>query len=58
MKHQRQYDKEFRVNAVKHYENGKKSLLQVARDLELPSSTLSGWVKEYKENGEESFGKN
>jgi len=55
MRNQRQYDKEFRINAVKHYESSNKSLLQIAKDLGIPSSTLSGWVQEYKDHGEQSF---
>lgn len=52
---QRTYDKEFRINAVKHYQSGEKSLAEVANSLGVPVSTLSGWVKEYKEQGENAF---
>lgn len=55
MRRQRQYDKEFRINAVKQYESGSKSLVQLAKDLGIPASTLSGWIKEYKQHGEQSF---
>ena len=55
MRNQRQYDKEFRINAVKHLKNSDKSLKEVAKDLGIPKSTLRGWIKEYKEHGEKSF---
>lgn len=55
MSRQRTYDREFRINAVKHYENSGKSLKETATGLGVPLSTLSGWVKEYKEQGEDAF---
>lgn len=55
MARQRTYDKEFRINAVKHYESSGKGLKEVAEGLGIPISTLSGWVKEYKEQGENAF---
>lgn len=55
MRSQRQYDREFRINAVKHYLSSEKGMVQIAKDLGIPSSTLCGWVKEYKEHGEDSF---
>jgi transposase-like protein len=55
MRNQRKYDKEFRMNAVKHYESRGKSIDAVSKDLGIPSSTLYGWVQEYKEHGEQSF---
>ena len=55
MKQQRKYDKEFRLSAVKHYESGGKSLREVAEALGIPISTLSGWIKEYKEQGDQAF---
>jgi transposase len=55
MRKQRKYDKEFRINAVKHYESIGKSVGEVAEALGIPSSTLHGWIKEYKEHREQSF---
>ena len=55
MKKQRQYDKEFRINAIKHFESSGKSLSQVAKDLGIPPSTFCGWVQEHKQHGEQSF---
>jgi len=50
----RTYDKEFKLNAVLLHKNGK-SAAQVCRDLGIPESTFSGWVKEYDKNGGECF---
>jgi transposase len=55
MRNTRRYDKEFRVNAIKHLKNGDKSLREVAEGLGISVSTLSGWVKEYELHGEKSF---
>lgn len=55
MRDARKYDKEFRINAVKHYESSGKSLKEVGESLGIPISTLSGWIKEYKAHGEQSF---
>jgi transposase len=55
MRNTRKYDKEFRINAVKHLKNSNKSLKEVAESLGVPISTLNGWAKEYEQNGEESF---
>ena len=30
-------------------------MTEVARNLGVPTSTLTGWVKEYKEHGDNSF---
>lgn len=51
----RKYDKEFRINAVKHYESSGKNATEVAKALGVPASTLAGWIKEYHENKEQSF---
>lgn len=51
----RRYDREFKINAVKHYESSGKKLNEVAEGLGIPSSTLAGWIKEYKEHKEQSF---
>lgn len=55
MRNTRKYDKEFRINAVKHLKSSDKGLKEVADGLGVPRSTLSGWVKEYEEHGEKSF---
>jgi transposase len=55
MKNQRQYDREFKLNAVKLYQEGSKSLDKVALDLGIPMQTLASWVKQFKEHGDKGF---
>ena len=55
MKEQRKYDKEFKLNVVKHYRESGKSLATISKDFEVPLSTLGGWIKEFKEQGDKSF---
>lgn len=55
MKNQRQYDREFKLNAVKLYLESGKSLIKLASDLGIPIATLGAWVKQFKEHGLESF---
>jgi transposase-like protein len=55
MKNQRKYDREFKLNAVKLYREGNKSLVKLATDLGVPMTTLAQWVKQFKEHGDESF---
>jgi len=50
----RTYDKEFKLNAISLRKNGK-SAAQVCRDLGIPESTFSGWMKEYNQEGEKGF---
>ena len=42
MRNTRRYDKEFRINAVKHLKSSDKGLREVAESLGIPVSTLSG----------------
>ena len=51
----RNYDREFKLNAVKLYRESQKPMSKISKDLEIPISTLSGWVKEFASHGEESF---
>ena len=51
----RNYDREFKLNSVKLHINGGKKANRVCKDLGIPDSTFSTWVKEYRENGEDSF---
>lgn len=50
----RTYDKEFKLNAIELYKNGKK-LTQVCRDLGIPESTFCGWIELYNKDGVNSF---
>ena len=51
----RNYDREFKLNAVKLYRETQKPMSKISKDLEIPMSTLSGWVKQFEAHGEESF---
>jgi transposase len=55
MKKQRQYDREFKLNAVKLYRESGKGLAKIASDLGIPMSTLSTWMRQFKEHGKDSF---
>jgi transposase len=48
----RKYDREFKINAVKLYQNGKKPRAEVGRDLGVPESTFAKWVREVEKEGE------
>jgi transposase-like protein len=50
----RTYDKEFKLNAVALYKNGKK-FNEVCKELGIPGSTFSGWIKQCEKEGESSF---
>jgi len=47
----RNYDREFKLNAVRLHPNGGKKASKVG----IPDSTFFLWVKEYSENREDSF---
>jgi len=51
----RNYDKEFKLNAVKRYRESQKPMSKISKDLEIPISTFSASVKEFESHGEESF---
>ena len=51
----RNYDREFKINSVKLYRESQKSMTQVCKDLGIPISTFTGWVKEFADHGEDSF---
>lgn len=51
----RNYDKEFKLNAVKLYIQSGRSYQQVGDELGVPSATLVGWVLAHKKEGEEAF---
>ncbi|MBP1760339.1 MAG: hypothetical protein H6Q63_1256 [Firmicutes bacterium] len=48
----KRYSEEFKVEAVRMVLEGNKSQNQVASDLGLSGTTLSGWVCKYKANPE------
>lgn len=51
----RKYDRDFKVNAVQLYLQGKGSLSQLSEELGIPSSTLEGWIQAHKLAGEQAF---
>ena len=53
----RVYDKEFKLNAVKLYLEGRgtRGLEKVATDLGIPPATLYNWIKLYAAGGAEEF---
>ena len=50
----RTYDKEFKLNAIALYKNGK-PWAEVCHDLGIPEATFWHWIKKFKEEGQESF---
>ena len=50
----RSYDKEFKLNALELYKNGKKTS-DICRDLEIPYGTFWSWLKQYEAEGSQSF---
>jgi transposase len=50
----RTYDKEFKLNALELYKNGK-SKTKTCRDLGIPCGTFWGWLKQSRAEGIESF---
>lgn len=55
MRNVRKYDREFKLNAVKHYRESGKKLVEVADDLGVPRTTFYAWVNDFAKHGEESF---
>jgi transposase len=50
----RTYDKEFKINAVELYKNGKKPA-EICKDLDIPDATFWQWKKAYEKEGKKSF---
>lgn len=55
MRNVRKYDKEFKLNAIKLYQESKKDHKEIAENLGIPPSTLYTWIQEYKINGDKGF---
>ena len=51
----RNYGKEFKLNAVQLCKNSEKSVAKIASDLGVPKQTLYQWVKDYQIDGENGF---
>lgn len=54
MKLRRNYDREFKQNAVK-LSNERKDISSLARELGITTKLLYSWRSQYKEKGKESF---
>ena len=52
MRIKRNYDRDFKLNAVKLYQEGRKSQEAIAEDLGIPKSTFAHWIKEVHIEGE------
>lgn len=44
----RQYDSEYKRQTVEYILEQRKSVAQVARELDISANTLHGWIKQYK----------
>ena len=51
----RKYDKEFKLNAVALLNKGDKTQAAICRELGIPESTVDGWKKAFKNEGEQAF---
>jgi len=51
----RNYDKEFKLNAVRLYLESGRGFKKIAEELGVPFSTLVGWVDDHKKAGAEAF---
>lgn len=51
----RNYDKTFKIEAVRLVQSSGKSMNQIARDLGISDSSLSRWCQEYGQLGERAF---
>lgn len=51
----RRYDKEFKINAVNLCLTSERSYQEIARDLDIPGSTLNSWIESHEKDGKEAF---
>lgn len=51
----RNYDKQIKMEAVSLVVDNGKTIASVARELEIPKSTVGKWVASYKDNGTDTF---
>lgn len=55
MRRRRQFDKGFKIEAVRLAEESGKSLGQIADDLGVDRSSLGRWVKEFRSDSQDTF---
>ena len=53
--HKRQYTKEFKLEAIRLYENGDKSVRQVEQDLGITAGLLNKWRGQQVADGPQAF---
>jgi len=51
----RNYDKEFKLNAIKLYRESSRSMKSIANELGIPPATFHQWIKAHSHEGESSF---
>ena len=51
----RNYDQQVKAEAVSLVIDNGKSIASVSRELEIPKSTISKWIENYKHNGTSAF---
>lgn len=49
------FSKETKISAIKAYQSGNKSILEIANDLESDSSSIRRWIRNYVSMGEQAF---
>ncbi len=55
MERRKKYDKQFKIEAVKYYEESNKTRKEVEKELGITSGCLSHWKRELAEQGSEAF---
>src|SRR5258707_10327687 len=53
--HKRQYTKEFKLEAIRLYENGDKSVRQVEQDLGITAGLLNKWRGKHQSDGSQAL---
>ena len=53
--HKRQYTKEFKLEAIRLYENGDKSVREVEQDLGITAGLLNKWRGQHQTAGPQAF---
>jgi transposase len=54
-KPKRTYTHEFKLEAVRFYENSHKSMSEVERELGITPYLLSRWVRQFRQDGDQAF---
>ena len=55
MERRKKYDKQFKIEAVRYYEESDKTRKEVEQELGITSGCLSHWKRELSEQGPEAF---